>query len=308
MSGLVLELQSDALNSNIPVSELLRKALVVSKKLGVSNIEEWLNNELNGYRCKSDIPPYREVHGQIQEKDVSFGWLPLDIDDPRGLETLVASRKMVSDSISALESQGSKPISAIFSPEYEQFLKVYSAEETRFLIPSSQFVGILNTVRNEILSFALKLEEDGILGEGMSFSKEEKNIASKTTYNITNITNKIGNMQNSQIQQHSTGPQTLNVNNELQALIEFLSKLVSCLDSLELEEDSKNELLAEVEAIQLQANSSSPKNGIIFEGLKTIRTILEGAGGNIVANNLNLNDLVEGASKLIEFFHKNISL
>jgi len=36
MTGLVIELQSDALNPNVRVSDLLRKALVISKKLSVT--------------------------------------------------------------------------------------------------------------------------------------------------------------------------------------------------------------------------------------------------------------------------------
>ena len=39
MSGLVLELQRDALNKNVNVSDLLRKAMVVSKKLGINEMK-----------------------------------------------------------------------------------------------------------------------------------------------------------------------------------------------------------------------------------------------------------------------------
>ena len=42
----------------------------------------------------------------------------------------------------------------------------------------------------------------------MTFSKEEKQTAAQITYNVTN---NIGSMQDSQIQQHSSGSQTLNV-------------------------------------------------------------------------------------------------
>ena len=57
MSSLVFELQRDALNRNASVSDLLRKALVVSKKLKISEFEKWVTNELNGY--SEDIPDYR---------------------------------------------------------------------------------------------------------------------------------------------------------------------------------------------------------------------------------------------------------
>lgn len=58
MSGLVLELQKDALNKEVSVSELLRKSLVVSKKLKITHIEEWINNELDGYNSTISPPKY----------------------------------------------------------------------------------------------------------------------------------------------------------------------------------------------------------------------------------------------------------
>ena len=38
MNSLVLELQRDALHKNVKVSDLLRKALVVAKKLEIKNV------------------------------------------------------------------------------------------------------------------------------------------------------------------------------------------------------------------------------------------------------------------------------
>jgi AbiTii-like protein len=51
------------------------------------------------------------------------------------------------------------------------------------IAPPTALVGILETVRMVILNWTLKLEEDGILGEGLSFSSSEKQTASEHTYN-----------------------------------------------------------------------------------------------------------------------------
>jgi hypothetical protein len=42
MPGLILELQADALDRHVRISDLLRKTLVISKKLGISKIEHWI--------------------------------------------------------------------------------------------------------------------------------------------------------------------------------------------------------------------------------------------------------------------------
>ncbi|MBY0315622.1 MAG: hypothetical protein K2Q26_08890 [Bdellovibrionales bacterium] len=57
---------------------------------------------------------------------------------------------------------------------------------------------ILDSVKNLILSWALKLEEDGIVGGDVSFSADEIQKASRANYNITNI---YGNIVESQVQQ-----------------------------------------------------------------------------------------------------------
>src|SRR6266478_4649556 len=54
-------------------------------------------------------------------------------------------------------------------------------------ISSSQFHRILDAVRNTILEWSLKLEKDKILGEGMTFSKSEKEVAAASVYNVENF-------------------------------------------------------------------------------------------------------------------------
>jgi hypothetical protein len=77
MSSVVLELQRDALDKNVGVSDLLRKALVVARKLSLHDFQAWVENELNGYRDTFNIPDYREMHGQVRGFNPYRGWLPI---------------------------------------------------------------------------------------------------------------------------------------------------------------------------------------------------------------------------------------
>ena len=61
MSSLVFELQHDALEEKVHVSSLLRKAIAVARKLGVSDADHWLNNELNGYPKDAEQRPRRRI-------------------------------------------------------------------------------------------------------------------------------------------------------------------------------------------------------------------------------------------------------
>jgi hypothetical protein len=286
MSGLVLELQSDALKRNIAVSDLLRKALVVSKKLGVTHIQEWLNNELNGYGPESVIPPYREIRGQMKVFNPYHGWQPLNFEDVEMAEKLCISPIMQPiGELDALTVGGSGHLQVPFRQDIVNALiaQMSFPLQPSLHIPQSEVIGLLDAVRNIILDFSLQLEQEGILGEGMSFSKEERQTASQITYNVTN---NIGSMQHSQIQQHSSGTQTLKSGNDLQIIGDFIEKLRLSIDNLGFEQDLKEELLSEMITVESQTKSPRPKQPIITESLKTIRNILEGASGSIIASGL----------------------
>ena len=62
--------------------------------------------------------------------------------------------------------------------------------ETQFSFETSrsEIYRILSTIRNKILEWALLLEEHGIVGEGMTFTDEEKQKAHNTQI-INNYTN-----------------------------------------------------------------------------------------------------------------------
>ncbi|MGL5667513.1 MAG: hypothetical protein ACRDD9_15435, partial [Shewanella sp.] len=158
------------------------------------------------------------------------------------------------------------------------------ALEPTLLVGSPVLHGILDHVRNAVLDWALDLESRGIVGDGMSFSLQEKSTASQVTYQITN---NIGSMQNSQIQQDSQGAsQVQNITLEQADIMQFLDAIKSARDDLGLDQDSKDELDTEIATIELQLASPKPKKSIITESLKSTRNILEGITGSIIATAL----------------------
>lgn len=288
MNSLVLELQKDALDKNTRVSDLLRKAFVVSKKLSIIKIEEWLENELNSYPSNSNIPDYRTVHGQIKVWNPYQGWQPLNFSDPKEAEIL--AKRKINQSIEELDSiiknnKGGELQVPFTQNIINSLMKSMEIPLHPVLFISyTEVIKILNVVRNTVLNWSLQLEKEGILGEGMSFSKKEKQIADKATYQITNY---IGSMQNSQLQQDSSGAiQKLNIGINIDDLLAFITELNKSIEKLDLEENEKQKLITEIDTIENHANSPKPKQKIIFESLKTLRTILEGVASNIIVAGL----------------------
>lgn len=59
--------------------ELLRTAKLISAKLRLNDITEWVNLELNGYQDGAAIPPYRCLSGgELQVRNPVRSWLPVE--------------------------------------------------------------------------------------------------------------------------------------------------------------------------------------------------------------------------------------
>lgn len=203
MSSLVEELQRDALNQNVAVMELLQKCLVVAMKLGIQEFASWARLEIDGYKDKA-VPEYRIVHGQPQVFNPYRGYQPLFFPDSKYTERFSRMHfnqpiGQIEHELKSAEKAGSDGFCVSYSPTVEK--KLMDAIEFRlqpFLnISASEFWKILDSVRKIVLEWTLKLEADGIIGEGMSFSKEEKAKAQSITYNIKNY---IQSAEHSQIQ------------------------------------------------------------------------------------------------------------
>lgn len=288
MPGLILELQADALERGARVSDLLRKALVVSKKLGIEDIERWICNELGGYPAGEKIPDYREVRGEIKVLNPYRGWIPLHFGDAEEGERL--SRHRVMQPVGELdELHESAKTGTLFLP-FPLHLKNALMDsmdvpmEPCLHIPRTEVVGVLDAVRNNILQWTLELEQKGIVGEGMTFSKEEKSVASQVTYQITN---NIGSMSHSQLQQHSSGSsQEMSQALDIAALGGLVARLRENTSRLQMEPAVSREYEAELQTLDSQLSSPKPKRAIISESLRSVRTILEGASGNMIASSL----------------------
>lgn len=65
MTSIILELQELAANPNSDVEELLNKTYMVARKLKISKLIDWCQNELSGYQT-DDIPDYRKFYGELR--------------------------------------------------------------------------------------------------------------------------------------------------------------------------------------------------------------------------------------------------
>lgn len=189
MKGIVIELEKEALNEKASVESLLRKAYLVARKLKLEEFEEWINNEQNGY--KGNAPDYRMINGEYKAWNPYRGWIPVILSPKLGE---FASRILLNQSVSALReiyTSHENSIQFTLNTKMNALLNQSTdGFETRFVFETSrsEIYRILSTVRNKILERALFLEENEIIGEGMTFTDEEKKKAQEIKI-INNYTN-----------------------------------------------------------------------------------------------------------------------
>src|ERR1051326_2811767 len=92
----IKELKREILDDSIPLSALLRKAVLVAKAINDTENEKWIRAELNGYENEEDLPDYRILGGQPMFYNHFVGWevLLFQIADPK-IERLLTSMTIV---------------------------------------------------------------------------------------------------------------------------------------------------------------------------------------------------------------------
>jgi len=292
MASLVEELQAEALNQSIKITELLQKSLVVAMKLKLEEFTIWVRQELDGYG-ETEVPKYRVLHGTPHVFNPYRGSQPLEFENLEhgkrysNMHFDTPIGQLEHDLINAIES-GSHAFQVSYAPETEKMLMdgISYRMQPSLHINASQFQSVLDAVRKIVLEWSLKLEEDGITGVGMSFSKEEKSKAqNNTTYNIKNYIE--GNISDSQIQIETTSSsQSKIVEFDLSKLPDLIIALKGTIDVIGIDELGKQEICAEIGTLEAQISSPNPKNAIVGESLSSIKRILEAASGNLVASGL----------------------
>ncbi len=72
MPTLVEKLQLDAMDPNVRVTDLLRRVKFTAVQLGLGKVEDWVEQELNGYH--GPTPDYRTVFGRPMSHHPYRGW------------------------------------------------------------------------------------------------------------------------------------------------------------------------------------------------------------------------------------------
>lgn len=285
MSSIVLDLQQEVLKPDCDILNALRKAHLIASKLKLKEFDVWIMHELNGYAGvdQDNIPEYRKVTGRLKAWNPYHGWVPVIFQDNE-LEKLVCTRTL-SNSISEIlelykTSEGS--ISISYPGEIERSIDEMcsSSVPTNYVLHVGAHLlkAIIDQVQNCLLEWTLRLENEGILGEGMRFSQEETTMAQNVPQTINNYFGTFvnGNIKDSQVVSGDHNTVTFNYG-QASALVNRVKETLQNEQISEEDRETAEELISEAESkIATQA-----KPAIIKATLSGLKDFLIGAGANV---------------------------
>lgn len=194
---MVIRFQRMAMSNETSTPDLLRMAKAIAVKLQLNDVCEWIDYELNGYPPKVTVPDYRITRGKLLGRNPQIGLIPMEVGNAKQEEKLSTVR--ICAPISELAMAYGMPYATMdfaFSSESSNRMQKNMPEYLRFpilrRIGQTKMLNVVEQVRNRLLDWSLALEQQGILGENLQFSQQDKNRAPMTTNNFNfngNISN-----------------------------------------------------------------------------------------------------------------------
>jgi AbiTii len=282
ISALLEDLSSDSAS----LTESLRKARVAAARLKLDNIAAWIDLELKGYADTAELPAYRMKEGLLQGYNPYHGWQPIQSHDRDFLEKM--SKAPIGSPIGVIEKDARN------TPEHLEFAlpaTTRSALSSCLNIPTSVRLWlspnapleIVEAVKNLLTDWCLELERSGVTGEGLTFGDADREKAPKATerfvvHNYGSIGNIVGHSEQSAIVSNALTQEQLDA-------LRNLCIQVSNAESL-LPDAIRDDLAKANTDLAAELNEPSPKPGRIAELLASLRTIAEGATGNLAAQGI----------------------
>lgn len=286
MSSLVLELQQELLQKECDVLQALRKAHVIAVKLKLTEFDSWIQSELNGYKGSTEmVPDYRQMKGELKAKNPAIGWIPAVIT---GKNSRSLSIVPMHESLSALVDIAQKSQDGYFYYSYppELSMKICTQARTPTYMEIAVFISTyriteaVEQVRNCLLEWTLKLEENGIVGENMTFNETESASAKEIPQQVNHYYGTViqGNISGSQIVSGNNNTVTYTATTVSEAVKEIR-------ESLEKEKISEEDMESALELLDEISDKleQNKKPGIIKSALIGLKDFVLAAGANVTA-------------------------
>jgi len=172
MGKLLEQIRDAAVDSSTDIGEVLRRALVLANRLGLTDLQEWIESELNGYPESVNLPDYRyttvnsvgyfsgPAGSALNNAPIPLGNLPEEIRKAlsklRLPQPAAAYQRLAKDATGGFLIVDWPPdVVAQYAGEFYAGMNCIKAVRQ---VPVSVVVSLVEAVRNRLLRFVLELE------------------------------------------------------------------------------------------------------------------------------------------------------
>jgi len=281
MASIIEQIQRDACDPNVRISDLLRRVKLAATKLGLGAVEDWVEHELAGYPDKGSVPDYRIINGRPMSQNPVRGWELI------GGHVEQISKRRIGQNVASLEELANAPEqSSIMFPFSDALVaKLNEMNGTHgwlamLEVDKSAIVSILDRVRTEVLNWALKMEQAGVLGSEFSFNDADKKKAQEATMMISigSIGQYVGNLgSGNTMGDVKVGELNTNV------IADLTAQLKKHADDLIQAGADGTILKARLDQIEAELRKPAPPEAVLRGLLVDVRNAIAGAAGNLMA-------------------------
>jgi hypothetical protein len=275
---------------------LVRAALLVSRASGDAAMAEWAARELAGYDS-AEVPEYRQAPAMLMATDHYGRDMPVHLQDASARERASSCPLMtpLSEVIACAGAPEGNSFKILFLPEFEtKLLKALPGAVTAFrTVQRGAFGAAVAAVRQKVFEWALEHTHenpaipDGIdLAAVLGLPKDRGDAAPVPVEVRTGL-----DMSNAQltgpvqIVMHSPGATAAQSNSsgaDLAVLTQLVQTLETALRNANESSDATSNVVASVEELKALVAMPQPRTAWIKESVRSLRTVLEGAGGALV--------------------------
>jgi hypothetical protein len=168
--NLIDEIIAGVTQTKEPISDILRRCLVLAYKLKNDTLRVWVEKELNGYDSLDELPDYRRANGVAKGLFLG-GWGSELRDQPLAPSVLkpehqhFASEIRLFQPIASYENADSAKNPTISWPQdlvvryQSSFYEGMALNRAWMEVPASLITGMVDIVRTRILTFALEIQD-----------------------------------------------------------------------------------------------------------------------------------------------------
>ncbi len=280
----ISELIAMVSDPTIAISTLLRKAKVTARLLQQPEAVSWIDHELQGYPDDSLVPPYRQRRGRLAVRRDGITYLLPVANTERAKQWQTCPISQPVSELAAMAATG-KPLRVKFPPEILPLImaELGTAMEVEISLSAVQVQALIEAVRDRVLDWVLALDEAGIHRDGMHSTSQER----LQTQQVPSMSIRVGdNATGVQILMNSPGgqqQQTVTGQQKAEALAALLPWLQKVIDEGRLSPSEQADLQANHAALQALASAPTQSWPVIGAMANSVRVILEGAGGGVLA-------------------------